>query len=93
LAHERAASFVRVFCERRGGLQHPKGLQVCFEDRLRLGPLVGILLAHPNDDTQRLELEAAALGLDAADIGVDLGTRPFELDPSVPDIAIAGTKW
>jgi hypothetical protein len=76
-----------------GRLQHPEGLQIRLKDRFLLGPLVGILLAHPNDDTERLELEAAALGLDAADVGVDLGTRPFELDPSVPSIAIASTKW
>src|SRR6266849_3643774 len=50
--------------------QHSQRLHVGFENRFLLGAFVGVLLAHPNDRAQRLDVEAVAFGLriDVADI-------------------------
>jgi hypothetical protein len=45
-------------------------VHVGLDDRLLFAPLVGVLLAQPHDDTERLDVETVALGLgiDVADI-------------------------
>src|SRR6202166_716244 len=59
-----------------GALQHPQRLHVGFQDGFLLGALVFVLLAQANDGTQRLDVEAVALGfrIDVADI---VGDRLF----------------
>src|SRR5260221_7334351 len=50
--------------------QHPQRLHVGFQNGLLFGALVGVLLAHPHDGAQRLDVIAVALGfgIDVADI-------------------------
>ena len=50
--------------------QHPERLHVGFQNRLLLGALVGVLLAHAHDGAQRLDVVTVALGfgIDVADI-------------------------
>src|SRR5260370_34035155 len=50
--------------------QHSQRLHVGFQNGLLFGALVGVLLAQPHDGTQRLDVEAVALGfgIDVADV-------------------------
>ena len=59
-------------------LQHSQGVQVGLQYRLVLFALVDVLLAQAHHDTQRLDIEAVALGfgIDIADV---VGERLFLL--------------
>ena len=50
--------------------QHSQRLHVGFQDGLLFGAFVGVLLAHPHDGAQRLDVKTVALGfgIDVADI-------------------------
>ena len=55
-------------------LQHAQRLQIGIQDRLLLGALVGVLLAHADDGAQRLDVVAVALGF-AVDVLDVVGNR------------------
>ena len=64
-------------------LQHPQRVQVGLQNRLVLLALVDVLLAQAHHDTQRLDVEAVALGfgIDIADVvgeGLFFFFEPFD---------------
>jgi hypothetical protein len=56
--------------EKRIVSEHSQRLEIGFQNGFLLGALVGVLLAHPHDSAQCLDVVAVALGLgiDIADV-------------------------